>query len=161
MRIYLLLALFCFSRCVDGTKSHRSPIAESTINNVKIHARFIRNDSTARTGDSNLRLNNGTKENDPFLYFNIRIEPPGFEEDKKTTAYLDFNMGEDFRIIEGQDTLSPLMIHRVANGQKGKYEYIVIFKDLSGAKNESLHIIYDDKIFGIGRQLFEFQRGDI
>jgi hypothetical protein len=125
----------------------------NTVNGVSVEAKFIKGNEV-----NNLY----TLSEDPFLYFNIRLTQPSLDPDPKTIEYINFKMEKDFSMLNSGDTILPVMVHRVVNGVKGRYEYLVAFERLEGfGQTGRVSILYEDKIFGIGTQVFDFRKEDI
>jgi len=145
--------LLLFPCCREKKSDHEEGLRKKNkVNNVAVEARFIdqgnRNDSTS-TGNG-------------YLYFTIRFDKPGFDPDPKTIEYLNFKMQDDFTMVNEKDTLMPSIAHRVVNGINGSYEFMIAFAERETVNgNGFLYIIYQDKVFGIGKQVFSFRKEDI
>jgi len=157
---YFLALLMLAGSCMPKKSKAKDSSLESKVNDVTIQARLMPSVKPLKsTAAVALQTHEEIQQADSFLYFNIRMEKPDLVPDEKTRAYLDFNMQDDFVLVD-RDTVLPLMVHRVVNGRKNSYEYIVAFPR-SLATGSQIQVIYDDKIFGIGKQLFAFKNSDI
>lgn len=145
--------------------STKPPFVEQQYNEVRVRAKFIDAPSSPAQHSETVAATSqhGNDPNNELLYFDLQLERPGFEPDKKTKEYLDFQIQGDFKILKASDTLLPLLVHRIANGRKEVYEYMVVFKRVDVARDPKANIVimYDDQIFGLGKQLFEFKTSDL
>jgi hypothetical protein len=159
LTILLVVSASCKSKKEDATKKVLQPKSDIQVRAKFIHKTSIPNQQLSRTNEPG----NIETLRDEYLYFNLQLERADFGRDKKTTDYLDFGIEKDFRLASGIDTLMPVLVHRLANGRKEVYEYIVAFENDDEIKNKHdiIAIIYDDKLFGLGQQVFSFQMKDI
>src|SRR5690606_23048240 len=98
-----------------------------------------------------------------YLHFNFRIESnatplqhgnPSKEAYFQRLSYLTFDIEQDFRLLEGQDTLYPATFQFVQNYSLAPYiDYVISFKRKNSTKSvkEEIYFIYDDKVFGVGK----------
>jgi hypothetical protein len=72
-------------------------------------------------------------------------------------------MQQDFSLVSDSDTLLPSLVHRVANGKKDVYEYLVAFRQIddNNSLSGNVQILYEDKIFGLGKQIFLFKKQEV
>ncbi|WP_121356783.1 hypothetical protein [Flavisolibacter nicotianae] len=161
--LLLPLLLGVWASC-QSTRNDSAKIIVQQEHSVQVRAKFIRSNglSNQRSKQNGVFGYNGALQN-KYLYFNLQLERSDFEPDKKTTDYLDFGIEKDFRMASGADTLAPVLVHRLANGRRDVYDYIVAFENNNAMNNEDdkVAIIYDDKLFGLGQQIFSFQKKDI
>jgi len=157
--------LLLLASCRNDNVQTKDFDKEAESNGVSIRARFIDGNTrkNLNTGNVSLVTHKQFSGEDTYMYFDIQIERPGFEPDKKTAEYLDFGMNNDFSIRSGTDSMRASLVHRLANGRKDVYEYVVAFRRPGPHENEKgvVAIVYDDKLFGLGRQVFEFRKQDI
>ncbi|HUC80963.1 MAG TPA: hypothetical protein VMR70_08610 [Flavisolibacter sp.] len=162
--------LFLFMVTIGACKSQRGhdrnlDVIEQQHNGVRIKAKFVNGqhfkDQPSEIGEGSAPADENS-DND-FLYFDLQLERSGFEPDLKTREYLDFQIQDDFQMLKETDTLRPSFVHRMANGRKGVYEYLVVFNRKNVIQNTSntVSILYNDQIFGLGKQLFAFKVRDI
>jgi hypothetical protein len=94
-----------------------------------------------------------------YFYFNVVIDKPGYEADKKTAEYLGYKMDSSFLFIAGGDTVMPAFWQNIASGRKGYFEYIVAFSNPQ--TSPTAQVMVKDDVFGLGRQYFVFNYKDL
>lgn len=100
--------------------------------------------------------------NDAYIYFDVTINRLGDDAlSKEKTLYVDFDMKQDFGAAIGKDSLAPVSCDRIMNGKTGCYEYIVAFEKRPALQASGITLVYDDKIFGVGRVAFAYQANDL
>ena len=161
----LLLALLLVEAGCNAKKDFNAPSNKQQINGVSVKAKFMRSNkhyNDGGTGGSSFAANASTKQISQLL-FDVQFESPRFVPDKKTLNYLDFQLQNDFSLEISGDTALPVLVHRVANGKKNVFEYVVAFESIRGPMepDTNITILYDDKVFGLGRQFFTFRTKDI
>jgi hypothetical protein len=159
--IYLFV-LFSIAEMSCAPKGHSGdPAIAEQRNGVQVNAKFLYRHG-GKVGQ--VRFSSASADSEASqLFFDVQFERPGFEPDKKTLNYLDFQIENDFSLANTGDTLSPTLVHRVANGRKDVFEYVVAFEKDSRwtQSNPGVSIIYQDKVFGLGQQVFMFRKEDI
>ena len=158
---FYFLLLQGITGCLHKESSNRQH-SQHEAKGVSVAATFMKTEKHS-SASANLRSVK-QEEGDVYLQFMIRLEKPGFTADSKTVNYLDFEMQNDFMLVVGtSDTVLPQLVHRVATGKKDQFEYIVVFNQgpVIRSQNEDVVIVYDDKIFGLGKEIFAFKKRDI
>ena len=65
-----------------------------------------------------------------FIYFHLSLVPPQHfvvPTDKAASFYIDFDIQKHMQLLQGTDTLYPVICQRVTTLQAKQYEYEVIF----------------------------------
>lgn len=97
-----------------------------------------------------------------FHYFDIRFEKAaGDKPSKEKILYLDFDMQQDFVLLQGADSVKPSFCQRIENGTPGSYQYMLVFEKKQTGDNEDFSVVYKDKIFSIGNINFVYNKEDI
>lgn len=100
--------------------------------------------------------------NSSYLYFDItinRLAGDKFTKDK--TVYLDFDMQKDFVAAVNRDSLQAAFCQKIENGKSESYEYIVAFEKPANVEATGVTLVYNDKIFGVGKLAFVYQSNDL
>lgn len=98
---------------------------------------------------------------DGLYYFNAKFDKEkGEKPPKEKILYLDFDMQQDFVLLNGKDSIAPVFCQKIENGIGGSYEYILAFEKPANAIGD-FSVIYNDKIFGIGTVAFVYKNEDI
>lgn len=93
---------------------------------------------------------------DDFLYFKVNIyKRDSKTEDKNTINHLNFYIQNDFKLVNISDTITPAICERINNGIKDDNEYMVVFTK-PVKLSDKFSLIYDDKLFGVGKQEFAY-----
>ncbi len=115
---------------------------------------------------------NGSTDNTPlnskeriedYCYFNVKIEKSSIEKPaREKIMYLNFDMQNDFVVLCGGDSISPVICQKVETGIPGRFEYLVAFRNSNSqlSKND-FTLYYKDKIFGLGVIAFVYSQKDI
>lgn len=85
-----------------------------------------------------------------FIYFHLSIQPPNqFVKPvgKEFTYYVDFDIQNHLQLLQGSDTLRPVICQRVSMLQANQYEYEVIFDRIE--KGTSVFMLQDEML-GVG-----------
>jgi hypothetical protein len=96
---------------------------------------------------------------DHYTYFSVKIEGLKEKPVKDKLLYLNFDMQTDFIMLQGQDSIAPVICQRIENGRSGSYEYLVAFDNDYSPGDFTL--FYKDKIFGIGTVAFVYKEKDL
>ena len=166
-RIWILcLGIVGFCRCT----THQQGLAEFindpenkitqkiSIGNINTMVKWLpeeyrRLSAAASTGKIN--------ESDDYYYFNAKFDRAEETKlSKEKTLYLDFDMQNDFALVEGGDSLLPAICQRIQNGRSDSYEYMLGFEKKENGRQD-FTLIYHDKIFGIGTIAFVYNEEDI
>lgn len=100
-------------------------------------------------------------KDDGLYYFNARFDKEkGEKPGKEKNLYLDFDMQQDFVLLNGKDSIAPVFCQKIENGIGGSYEYMLAFERPAGIIND-FSVIYNDKIFGVGTVAFVYRNEDI
>lgn len=102
------------------------------------------------------------RANDAFVYFDVtinRLKDEALSKDK--SMYLDFDVQKDFGAAVGNDSLIPALCQRVMNGKSKSFEYLIAFEKRPALQASGITLVYDDKIFGVGRVAFAYQANDL
>jgi hypothetical protein len=100
--------------------------------------------------------------NTAYLYFDVTISRLSGEKfGKEKAMYLDFDIEKDFVAASGKDSLAPAFCQKIENGKGDSYEYIVAFAKTSNISTSGLTLMYEDKIFGVGKVAFVYEPGDL
>lgn len=102
-------------------------------------------------------------DTDGYRYFKVVLEKPADGKfDKEKIMYLNFDIQNDFVLVEKGDSLMPTICQRIENGRAGSYEYLVVFsKSRPEEHDEEFTLIYKDKIFSTGVLAFVYKKEDI
>lgn len=104
----------------------------------------------------------GMPSNSTYLYFDVTISRlVGEKFGKEKALYLDFDIEKDFVAAAGKDSLAPAFCQKIENGKGNSYEYIVAFAKTSNISTSGLTLMYEDKIFGVGKVAFVYEPGDL
>ena len=99
-----------------------------------------------------------------YDYFNVKLEhivTTLEKPDKNKTMHLDFNMQQDFMLVQNADTLLPAICQKVAQGRDGCYEYLLAFEtNASQPGRHDYTLLYNDILFGIGQVAFVYKKED-
>lgn len=99
-------------------------------------------------------VNSSESNYDMFLYFEVNINKKNLSiGDLNTANYLNFYIQNDFKLVNNTDTLIPALCQKINDGIKDNNKYIVVFQKPAPLSN-NFFFIYDDKLFGVGRQKF-------
>lgn len=105
-------------------------------------------------------LTEDSQQHSSYAYYMVRFDKNGgqaFEASK--TAYLDFDIGQDFTMVTAIDSLAPVICQRVANGRTDSYEYLLAFsKGEEELKDRGATLVYKDKMFSIGTIAFVYNK---
>lgn len=111
---------------------------------------------------SRVLKNNAANSNSGYLYFDITINRlAGDKLTKDKIIYLDFDMQKDFVASVNKDSLQAAFCQKIENGKSESYEYIIAFEKLSNIDVSGLTLIYNDKIFGVGKLAFVYQPDEL
>lgn len=106
------------------------------------------------------KVNAGKGTNDSFIFFKAAVvfnnseRRIGFAE----TEYLNFGIEKDFRLIIGNDSISPAFCHRIMGVDKNMLRYIIAFpKGENLSKQESINLFLDDQQLGVGKVTATFK----
>ena len=106
------------------------------------------------------------KELDGLLYFNFSFRLKNGESTLKKLAsgaeskygglirYISVHMQDDFKLVAGEDTLNCVLYHFERNYGMLPFETVSIAFEALQDEETDLQLIYDDRIFNIGRQQF-------
>lgn len=113
-------------------------------------------------------------EYDGLCYFDMRVEPSedgghiynALDKTKKEVAnaewYMSFDMGRDFMLVSGTDTVGSALYHfNSTTGLSKVYDYSLAFNRKKGSEQEDMVLVYEDKIFGDGLLKFYFSAAEI
>lgn len=96
-----------------------------------------------------------------FLYFHLSLLPPTGTEIKKskeTSYYADFEIQQHLQLMQGADTLSPVICQRVPALHANQFEYEVVFERI--VKGPAIFLLNDDKL-GIGQAAISFTETEL
>jgi hypothetical protein len=88
-----------------------------------------------------------------FNYYRVIIESKAKIIDSSHVNYVNFGMESSIWKVAAADTLYPAFVHRIANGKKDNYEYIVSFEKV---KNNNFEIVINDQAFEMGLVSIKF-----
>ena len=95
-----------------------------------------------------------------YAYYIVRIEKAGFKPDQKTNQYLDYGLGKDFKLVRKNDTIYPAIYQRINSGIADRFEFMLAFeKEQINYGVEEQSLVYEDKVFGMFRQTYRFNKG--
>lgn len=89
-----------------------------------------------------------------YDYFRIIIDSKAQLSDSSHVNYVNFGIENSIRKVSNADTIYPAFVHRIANGKKNNYEYLVSFKKQQ--KGDHFEIIVDDEAFEMGTISIKF-----
>ncbi len=104
-----------------------------------------------------------TGTDDGFYFFDVRFDKTGGEKpsDEKI-LYLNFDMQGDFMLLDGSESILPVICQKIENGTPGSYQYMLAFEKKARMEEESdFSVLYKDKVFGIGTIAFVYRKKDI
>lgn len=96
-----------------------------------------------------------------FLYFHLSLLPPTGTEIKKSkeiSYYADFEIQQHLQLMQGADTLSPVICQRVPALHANQFEYEVVFERI--VKGPAIFLLNDDKL-GIGQAAISFTETEL
>jgi len=109
-----------------------------------------------------------------LCYFDMRVESSedgehiynALDKTKQEVAnaewYMSFDMGKDFMLVSGNDTVSSALYHfNSTTGLSKVYDYSLAFNRKKGTEQKDLILVYEDKIFGDGLLKFHFSAAEI
>jgi hypothetical protein len=97
-----------------------------------------------------------------FYYFDVQIEKlKGEKLTKEKLLYLDFDIAQDFTLVQGNRKSMPSICQKIENGKGGSYEYLIAFEKPLAENKQNLDLVYVDKIFGVGAVGFAYAQKDI
>jgi hypothetical protein len=128
-------------------------------NGVTITVRYQPGAGSASALNTGQTTSFNTPGSGRYFYFDVAIEKPSYEADKKTAEYLGYKMDSSFFFIQGADTLLPAFWQNIAAGRKGYFEYVVAFE--AGKETSQAQVMVKDNVFGLGRQYFLFNYKDL
>lgn len=98
-----------------------------------------------------------------FYYFDVRFDKvKGDKPSKEKLLYLDFDMQNDFVLLQGKDSIQPAICQKIENGVPGSYQYMLVFeKKDKGSDDQDFALIYRDKVFATGILAFVYKQEDI
>jgi hypothetical protein len=103
------------------------------------------------------------EQEDNYYHFSVKLDKqlPG-KLDKEKLLYLAFDIQNDFALlVNGTDSLAPVICQKIENGISGNYEYMVVFEKGDKYGDDDFTLVYNDKIFGIGTIDFVYKQKDI
>lgn len=96
-----------------------------------------------------------------LCFFDVRFDKTkGEKPEKEKLQYLDFDIQKDFVLLEGKDSILPVICQKIENGIGGSYQYLLAFEK-TGRDLQDFSVIYNDKVFGIGTLAFVYTQQDI
>ncbi len=146
MKTKIIIVSLLIASCNLDERHIAKTDQSNIVNDIRVNARF---------------MTQAEALNDKQVYFNVLLEKNQYKPDEKTLTYLNFEIQQDFMLVENGDTIPAIIAHRVNNGKEGSFEYMVAFDGIDLMTTGNLDIIYSDKIFGIGIQHFEFKKKDL
>ena len=101
--------------------------------------------------------------NEGFYYFDVKFDKvKGDKPAKEKLLYLDFDMQNDFMLLQRKDSILPAICQKIENGVPGSYQYMLVFeKKDNGSDDHDFALIYKDKIFATGVLAFVYKQKDI
>lgn len=150
--ILILLAIGCRTKADKGNSTNVQSII---IGDTKVVAKYMDEDYGTRKSIGN-RIPDTIVH---FLYFNVKFEKKWDTKfSKEKTLYLNFDMQQDFTLVDGRDSISASFCQRIENGIRENYEYMLAFENRHAQHhvgNQTL--VYKDKLFGIGTIAFAYE----
>ncbi|QJB35661.1 hypothetical protein HF324_31920 [Chitinophaga oryzae] len=83
----------------------------------------------------------------------IRADKPGMKE-KSAQQAANYGLEEVFQLVADEDTLSPVIAQRIANGNMGGVEYLVTWQRPALEKKRTAALIFKDQVFTTTRLVF-------
>ena len=99
----------------------------------------------------NLKFSNTSRKN--FL----KDQYTNPEEYNTKSMYLSFDMSFDLELVHGFDTVGCSIYHYERTYGNTPYETVLIGFDLKAKATEDLQLIFNDRVFGLGRSKFLFE----
>ena len=96
-----------------------------------------------------------------FLYFHLSLIPPTggeLKKSKENAYYADFEIQQHLQLMQGADTLSPVICQRVPALHANQFEYEVVFERI--VKGPAIFLLNDDKL-GIGQAAISFTETEL
>ena len=96
-----------------------------------------------------------------FLYFHLSLIPAAgveIQKSKENNYYADFEIQQHLQLMQGADTLSPVICQRVPALHANQFEYEVVFDRM--AKGPATFLLYEDKL-GIGQAAISFTETEL
>jgi hypothetical protein len=152
----LAAVMFHTSACHHGiARNDKNRLTQSiTIGNVTAVSTLM--PATKRAGSDEIFNSSGKTENQ-FYYFDIKFNRNTTEKiSSEKLAYLNFDIGKDFFLVNGRDSIEAAICERVPNGIADSYEYMVAFSKPAAATGGQFSILYKDKTLGIGTLAFAY-----
>lgn len=84
---------------------------------------------------------------------NIRSDKPDMK-DKSRQQAASYGLEEAFQLVTDNDTLSPLIAQRIANGNMGGVEYLVTWQRPAWREKRTAALIFKDQVFTTTRLVF-------
>lgn len=128
-------------------------VQKVTVNNSQITIKYLPKEVETMLGKK--KSYDSVDENyDDFIHFKININKKDFKtEDKNIINYQNFYIQNDFKLVNISDTIIPAICERINNGIKDDNEYLVVFTR-PVKLSDKFTLIYEDKLFGVGKQEF-------
>jgi hypothetical protein len=91
------------------------------------------------------------------------LKPPGTtgEEFNTKTMYLSYDIAPDLKLVQCGDTLPCIMNHHERTYGSTPYETLLISFSSASAEVCDLEVIFNDRVFGLGRVKFFFSKEDL
>lgn len=100
----------------------------------------------------NLKFSNSSRNN--FL----KDQYTNPEEYNTKSMYLSFDMSFDLELVHGLDTVGCSIYHYERTYGNTPYETVLIGFDLKTKATEDMQLIFNDRVFGLGRSKFLFEK---
>lgn len=80
------------------------------------------------------------------------------EEFNTRSTYLSYDIRTDLRLVNGEDTVTCVLNHHERTYGNTPYETLLISFPNSSTEKNDLELIFDDRVFGLGRVKFFFEK---
>lgn len=99
--------------------------------------------------------------NNEYNYFNVKFDKTGGNRLENTQMlYANFDIQKDFVLAFEKDSIAPIICQRIQNGFDNSYEYMLAFASKI-SNSQDFALVYNDKLFGIGKIAFVYKREDL
>lgn len=115
-------------------------------NGSSIMARVIRNNDTINNDFIRLRLSMESNGKTPA---NLN----------ENSMYENYEIAKDIFLVDGQDTLMPLICQRIPGMNKNNYEYELAFE--KNVKSNTVQLFINDKYLGVGKGIINFLNNEL
>lgn len=154
----IFLTVWIFIGCSHPNESREEYLKKRGVQYIKIGDTEL----LARLLNKSSGASDSVHANSAYLYFDVtinRLAGDKFPKDKK--LYLDFDMQHDFVAAVNNDSLQASFCQKIENGKSESYEYIIAFEKPSNIEASGVTLVYNDKIFGVGKLAFVYQTNEL